>query len=145
MILRTPQIHCRLNQGTEQLVGWGWGGRALGSRKPSGVSPEGLLHPVPLLPVLWTEILSTLNRTDVGSLLVWNCCASGSSQAGCSHLQDDPSGGNMVEQMRVSLHLQPQLNPQLPVFQFFSCNQHVISTSGTNWKRSDLGLFFLVL
>lgn len=40
-----------------------------GSRKPSGVSPEGLLQPIALLPVLWTGILSPFSHTDVGSLL----------------------------------------------------------------------------
>lgn len=40
-----------------------------GSRKSSGVNPEGLLHPIALLPVLWTGILSPFSRTDVGSPL----------------------------------------------------------------------------
>lgn len=40
-----------------------------GSRKSSGVSPEGLLHPIALLPVLWMGILSPFSHTDVGSPL----------------------------------------------------------------------------
>lgn len=40
-----------------------------GSRKSSGVSPEGLLHPVALLLVLRMGILSPFSCTDVGSPL----------------------------------------------------------------------------
>lgn len=63
-----------------------------GSRKSSGVNPEGLLHPIALLPVLWTGILSPFSRTDVGSPLGLDLRASGSSQAGCS----DPQGDGQV-------------------------------------------------
>ena len=55
---------------TESL--WALEGREVGtpgSRKSSGVNPEGLLHPIALLPVLWTGILSPFSRTDVASLL----------------------------------------------------------------------------